>query len=55
MRFNMICDVCGKNEAKIIHVSKSYGKGENLLIVENVPVISCLCCGVKLIDGKNLT
>ena len=50
----MICDVCGKNGARIIHVSKSYGKGENLLVIENVPVISCPQCGESYLTAKTL-
>jgi len=41
----MICDICGKNGAHRRHLSRTYGKGENLLTVENVPVISCPHCG----------
>lgn len=50
----MFCDVCGKNGARIIHVSKSYGKGENLLVIENVPVISCPHCGESYLTAKTL-
>lgn len=50
----MICDVCGKSGAKIIHVSKSYGRGENLLVIENVPVISCPHCGESYLTAKTL-
>lgn len=50
----MLCDVCGKNGARIIHVSKSYGKGENLLVIENVPVISCPHCGESYLTAKTL-
>ena len=50
----MICDICGKNGARIIHVSKSYGKGENLLVIENVPVISCPHCGESYLTAKTL-
>lgn len=50
----MICDVCGKNKARVIHVSKSYGKGENLLVIENVPVVSCPHCGESYLTAKIL-
>ncbi len=50
----IICDVCGKNGARIIHVSKSYGKGENLLVIENVPIISCPHCGESYLTAKTL-
>ena len=37
----MICDICGKEGARLRRVSRSYGKGRSLLIVENVPVVCC--------------
>ena len=38
------CDKCGKEGAKIRRVTKSYGQGETLLVMENVPVVSCPNC-----------
>jgi hypothetical protein len=31
----MVCDNCGKEGARIRYVTRSYGKGDNLLIIEN--------------------
>jgi YgiT-type zinc finger domain-containing protein len=50
----IICDVCGKNGARILHLSKSYGKGKDLLVVENVPIISCPQCGESYLTAKTL-
>ncbi len=50
----MICDICGQNKARILHVSKSYGKGENLLVIENVPIVSCPHCGESYLTAKTL-
>lgn len=50
----IICDSCGKYGAKIIHVTKSYGKGLDLLVIENVPVISCPHCGESYLTAKTL-
>ncbi len=41
----MICDYCGKGAARLRHVTRSYGKGAGLLVIENVPVVSCPDCG----------
>jgi YgiT-type zinc finger domain-containing protein len=38
------CDYCGKTGAKINHASRSYGKDANLLIIEDIPVVSCPHC-----------
>ena len=50
----MICDICGKNEAKIRRVTRSYGKGENLLVIENIPVVSCPDCGESYLTADTL-
>lgn len=50
----MICDHCGKEGAKERRVSKSYGKGDSLFVVENVPVVSCPSCGVTYLTANTL-
>lgn len=50
----LICDICGKSGAKIRHVSRSYGRGDNLLVIENVPVISCPHCGESYLTAETL-
>ncbi len=50
----MICDICGKNGAEIRYVTRSYGKGANLLIIENVPVVSCPNCGESYLTADTL-
>jgi YgiT-type zinc finger domain-containing protein len=51
---HMICDICGKQGARLRHVSRSYGKGENLLVIENIPVISCPHCGESYLTADTL-
>lgn len=48
------CDVCGKAGARLIHVSKSYGRGDDLLVIENVPVVSCPHCGESYLTAATL-
>lgn len=50
----MICDNCGKEGARIRHVTRSYGKGEDLLVIENIPVISCPNCGESYMTAETL-
>jgi YgiT-type zinc finger domain-containing protein len=50
----LICDSCGTNGARLIHVTKSYGQGIDLLVIENVPVISCPNCGESYLTAKTL-
>lgn len=42
----------GKTQIKL--VTRSYGKGANLLIIENVPVISCADCGESYLTAETL-
>lgn len=50
----MYCDVCGRPGPRLIHVTKSYGKGSDLLVIENVPVISCPACGESYLTATTL-
>lgn len=50
----LICDICGKAGAKIRHVSRSYGKGKTLLVIENIPMISCPHCGESYFTAETL-
>ncbi len=50
----MVCDNCGQKDAKIRRVSRSYGKGDSLLVIENVPVISCSRCGESYLTAETL-
>jgi YgiT-type zinc finger domain-containing protein len=49
-----ICDICGKHGALIRHVTRSYGKGARLLVIENVPVISCPHWGESYMTAATL-
>ncbi len=50
----MQCDICGKKGARIRRVTRSYGKGKNLLVVEDVPVVSCPHCGESYLTADTL-
>ncbi|MCW1971008.1 MAG: YgiT-type zinc finger protein [Anaerolineae bacterium] len=42
---DIVCDCCGKKGARHKLITRSYGTGETLLGIENIPVISCPNCG----------
>lgn len=50
----IVCDNCGAPGARVLHLSKSYGKGDDLLVIENVPVISCPACGESYLTALTL-
>lgn len=50
----MICDICGQEGARIRKVTETYGKGKNLLIIENIPMVSCTRCGESYFTAETL-
>ena len=54
----MKCPVCEQEGASIRRSARTYGAGDNLFVIENVPAISCPNCGsvtyeaatVKMLD-----
>lgn len=50
----MICEICGQEGARCRKVTRSYGKGKDLLIIENVPVVVCPKCGESYMTADTL-
>ena len=50
----MVCDICGKEGTRIRRLSRSYGKGESLLLIENVPAVSCPHCKESYLAADTL-
>jgi YgiT-type zinc finger domain-containing protein len=50
----MICDFCGKDQGAIKLVTRSFGKKKNLLIIEDIPVVSCAACGESYMKAETL-
>ncbi|MBI3604011.1 MAG: type II toxin-antitoxin system MqsA family antitoxin [Nitrospirae bacterium] len=40
----MNCQICGKKTISIKKVTKSFGRGDSLVVIEDVPVLSCSSC-----------
>lgn len=51
---NIVCDICGEKSAHINRVTKSFGKGINLIIIENIPLINCTHCGESYFTADTL-
>lgn len=41
----IVCSLCGQQKAHRVTRPQFVGKGKDLVIVENVPMISCRNCG----------
>ncbi|MBN1284751.1 MAG: type II toxin-antitoxin system MqsA family antitoxin [Anaerolineae bacterium] len=50
----MLCDICGKEGAQHQRITRVYGKGESLLVIENVPAIVCPNCGQSYLTAETL-
>lgn len=50
----MMCDICGKEGARERRITRAYGKGIDLLVIENIPVISCPHCGESYMTAETL-
>ena len=50
----VVCDVCGKKGARVRRMARTYGKGKELLVIENVPVTTCPACGESYMTAEAL-
>ncbi|MDP8238958.1 MAG: type II toxin-antitoxin system MqsA family antitoxin [Candidatus Hatepunaea meridiana] len=50
----MNCPICGKEGARLRHVTRNYGKGKQILLIENVPVIICPHCDESYLSAETL-
>ena len=50
----MVCDICGKEGARIRRVAKTYGKGKDILVIENIPIVTCPHCGESYLEAETL-
>lgn len=48
------CSLCGKPGVMHRLLTKSYGKGDSLIVIEDVPVITCRHCGESYMTSQTL-
>lgn len=48
----MICEICGGKTASIKKVTKSFGRGRSLVVIEDIPVLSCSRCHESYITAN---
>ena len=53
-RKRTICELCGEPGVLLRRLSRTYGKGATLLVVENVPVLVCASCGESYMTAETL-
>lgn len=50
----MKCDICGQEGVRVRRVTETHGKGSDLLIIEDIPMFSCLHCGESYFTAETL-
>ena len=50
----LICDICGKEKARLVKRPQVFGRGKNMLLVDNVPVIACKNCGESYMTSSTM-
>ncbi len=48
----MTCEICGAKTASIKKVTKSFGQGRGLVVIENIPTLSCSSCHESYITAS---
>lgn len=54
MENNRACYICGKEGARLRTIIQSYGKGNDLLVIEEIPMVSCPHCGESYLTTVTL-
>ena len=50
----MLCDICGKEGARIRRIARTYGKGKKLMVIENIPSVNCPHCRESYLKAETL-
>lgn len=49
-----LCAYCGSESLQLKHVTRSFGKGAGLLVIEAIPKWSCPSCGESYFSARTL-
>ncbi len=50
----MTCDICGEEGAKTKHVTRAYGTGDAMVVIDKVPVVVCPHCGETYLTAETM-
>ena len=50
----MICDVCGRQGARVRTTTRSFGSGRSRFLIEGVPLVRCPNCGESYLTAETL-
>ena len=49
-----VCAYCGSAKVQTRQVTRSFGKGDNLLVIEAIPLVSCSNCGESYFTAETM-
>ena len=49
-----ICEICGVKAARTVKRPQVLGRGEKMVLVDNVPVIACKHCGESYMTSETM-
>lgn len=50
----MRCDMCGADTVRVRQVTRSFGRGERLVVIENIPYVVCSRCGGRYFTASTM-
>jgi YgiT-type zinc finger domain-containing protein len=50
----MTCDICGEKDVRVRRVARTYGRGDDLIVIQDVPIVSCPHCGESYLEADTL-
>ena len=54
MKKQLTCDCCGKNGVAIKRITRSYGRGTGVVVIDGIPLRSCPHCGENYFTAETL-
>jgi len=48
----MMCEICGEGTASMKRTTKSFGRGPGLVVIEDIPILSCSNCHESYITAS---
>jgi len=50
----MRCDLCGADTARLRRVTRSFGRGDRLVVIEDIPYVFCARCGERYFTAATM-
>ena len=54
MKKRMVCDCCGEAGVLLKHTTRSFGKGDRVVVIDGIPVHVCPHCGERYFTADTL-